>query len=376
MTIIKKQLWAATLAVALMFGNVTTCFAMESENIDRQDTIVSDQAISDMASPETEETKEELPYDITVDDEGNYTFSFGDWEWSSEETKDSAVVNDKVKSYLNLRSGSGTEYDIIGHLLPGEEVQIVSDDGNWYKVIVPEKTGYVYKDYLDKLDEANKSGQIDEEFMSMMIYLMMMSMEQQNNTALSPDGNMTLVDDIGPATGEGQQFITLVTKAGNYFYMIIDRNDKGEENVHFLNLVDEADLFALMDEDTLANFETSQNAENAGDETPTDTTEDTVTPPLDVDVKVDTENEKNGSMSLVPLAMIVLIVVGAGGVYLFIKNKKKKVTEIKPDPDVDYNEEDDYCDILDEEDDGSYNEDNSILDIYEVDGNTEEGQDQ
>ena len=49
---------------------------------------------------------------------------------------------------------------------------------------------------------------------------------------LTPDGNLTLVDDAGSPTKSGKQFITAVTKNGNYFYIIIDRDDKGEETVH------------------------------------------------------------------------------------------------------------------------------------------------
>ena len=60
---------------------------------------------------------------------------------------------------------------------------------------------------------------------------------------------MTLIDDIGTSTKAGKQFITLESKNGNTFYLIIDRDDEGEETVHFLNQVDEADLMALTGEE-------------------------------------------------------------------------------------------------------------------------------
>ena len=62
---------------------------------------------------------------------------------------------------------------------------------------------------------------------------------------LTPEGNATLVDDF---YGD-KQLITVTTKAGNYFYILIDRaNEDAETAVHFLNQVDEADLLALMED--------------------------------------------------------------------------------------------------------------------------------
>ena len=70
--------------------------------------------------------------------------------------------------------------------------------------------------------------------------------EPEKEEPLTPDGNATLVDDFGG----NKQLITVTTKNGNYFYILIDRDDEGENTVHFLNQVDEADLMALLEDDS------------------------------------------------------------------------------------------------------------------------------
>lgn len=84
----------------------------------------------------------------------------------------------------------------------------------------------------------------------------------EESGALTPEGNLTLVDDYHTSysDGSGQQFITLVSKSGNTFYLVIDRNDKGENTVHFMNLVDEADLLALMEEDAVDAYTAEKEA--------------------------------------------------------------------------------------------------------------------
>ena len=65
---------------------------------------------------------------------------------------------------------------------------------------------------------------------------------------LTPDGNLSLIDDIEGEATEDKQFIVVQSKNGNYFYIIVDRAAEGENTVHFLNQVDEADLMALMED--------------------------------------------------------------------------------------------------------------------------------
>ena len=68
---------------------------------------------------------------------------------------------------------------------------------------------------------------------------------EPEGVSITPKGNATLVDDF---YGD-KQLITVTTKAGNYFYILIDRaNEDKETAVHFLNQVDDADLQALLED--------------------------------------------------------------------------------------------------------------------------------
>ena len=383
-----KNLIAGMLTVVMLAGPGTmTCYAAGSSEADAVSVnAASTEETADSAaakeapavSPKGEESKaaettgdpaadgaaennekaqnEEKPYTVTVDENGNTVYSIGDWKWSCEQSDESAssgIVNDKVSSYLHLRSGNGMEYDIIGHLLPGEEVQVVGEDGEWYQVVVPEKTGYVSKDYLKVLEKEKNDGNIDQEFMETMLGLMMESMEDEKSSApLTPDGNMTLVDDIGSSTGAGKQFITLVTKNGNYFYLIIDRDEDGNENVHFLNQVDEADLLALMDEDEATALQTEKESKETEKEKAATKPAAAATTSEVEEIKPEKSKPAKKSVNVLPLAVVIILLASAGGGYLYLQAKKKKKTAQKPDPDADYEQEEseEEYEIPDEDD--------------------------
>lgn len=163
----------------------------------------------------------------------------------------------------------------------------------------------------------------------------------ESSDALTPDGNLTIVDDVGSSTEAGKQFITLVTKDGNYFYLIIDRDDEGEETVHFLNLVDEADLLALMDEEEAAEYEAAISEEDAGDEdSDTDVTDDEETN-LEDDSETDVEEESADSSNTLILLALFAAGVAAVGIFLYFKMRggRKPAGKNNPDPDDDPDEE-------------------------------------
>ena len=143
--------------------------------------------------------------------------------------------------------------------------------------------------------------------------------------------------------GSGQQFITLVSKSGNTFYLVIDRNAKGQQTVHFMNLVDEADLLALMEEEDADAYTAEKEAAVQAEQDKLKAEEEAKKTAEEAAASGKEQPKENKVTKIASglLGVVVLIALAAGGgFYAFAKRKQKKQAEKEAlDPDADYTED-------------------------------------
>ena len=173
--------------------------------------------------------------------------------------------------------------------------------------------------------------------------------------ALTPEGNLTLVDDYytNYSDGSGQQFITMVSKSGATFYLVIDRNAKGQQTVHFMNLVDEGDLLTLMEEEDAEAYNAEKEAAKQAELDKLKAEEEAKKAAEEAEKAADAPKEnkvtKYDAAFLGVVALIAL--VAGGGFYFFIQQKQKKQAEKEAvDPDADYTEDNGDFEIPPEDD--------------------------
>ena len=360
-----KKMMAMLLASVMVAGTfATTAFAYTGDDVQKNTSVSTAAQEADAAesanagktdntdSIEIDPDMQVLPdgYEVSTDADGNLIVTVGGKEYnigSEKSQKQMGTVVPGITS-LHFRSGPGMDQEIIGYLHSGDTVEIVEKCGDWYKVNFNGKTGYAHGKYLNVTDSTKVSSMFSEDALKLFLDLMQSGMssedEKESSAALTPEGNMTLVDDIGEEEDKSsQQFITLVSKSGNTFYLVIDRNAKGQQTVHFMNLVDEADLLALMEEDA-ADAYTAEKEAAAQAEQDRLKAEEEAKKAAEEAAASGTEQPKENKVTKIAsgfLGVVVLIALAAGGIfYAFAKQKQKKQAEKEAlDPDANYTED-------------------------------------
>ena len=179
--------------------------------------------------------------------------------------------------------------------------------------------------------------------------------EPEETAPLTPEGNATLVDDFGG----NKQLITVTTKGGNYFYILIDRAAEGEQTVHFLNQVDEADLMALTEtgeatkKPEVCNCTEKCEAGKVNTSCPvcaTTLTGCTGKEPTPTPTEQPEEPKEKGGNPGAVLALVLFVLLGGGAVFYYFKFVKPK-QNVKGNTDLEDFDFEDYDEDEPEPDD-------------------------
>ena len=194
----------------------------------------------------------------------------------------------------------------------------------------------------------------------------------EEGSGFSEDGNL-ITRDLLFDKNTNKQFITVQTRNGEIFYIIIDYDKPTDEDgdqyeTYFLNMVDEADIQALLEEAGVVatcschekcaagavntsceickkNMTECVGTEKVPETVPTDPTE----PSEPVE-----EPEENNTTAI--LAVVLIVAVAGGAAFFFLKNKKpdsktKGKTNLD-DYDYGVDDEDEYADFETYQDEG------------------------
>ena len=160
--------------------------------------------------------------------------------------------------------------------------------------------------------------------------------KKEETKPLTPDGNMSLVDNVKGDATKDKEFIIVKSKGGNYFYIVIDHAAQGENTVHFLNQVDEKDLLSIIDE---------KDSLSAKPELPK---EEEQKEPEAEKPKAEEKPEKKNPAGMIALSLILILGLAGGAFYYFKVLKPKQ--DVKGTTELDEFNFEDYEDDFTEED--------------------------
>ena len=145
---------------------------------------------------------------------------------------------------------------------------------------------------------------------------------QTEATPFSVPGNGELLDD--KSEDSTKQFLTVQTKNGNTFFLILDRSNN-QENVYMLSMVDENDLAEFITE------EKEQESEPTAVVTPQPDTEQVI---VETQKKQETESQETHTGTFFAIAL--LVASGCAGIYYFKVVKPKKEEADVEDEDLEF----------------------------------------
>ena len=122
-----KRFSAMLLALAMCMGVFSTTVLAYSDESATTTTTGKAETVETVPEKTEDKTSEEVPYTVTVNEDGTVVFSFNgkEWTYGAEESEDNNMGTGKVVtsgSRLNVRTGAGMNYEIIDQLRPGESL--------------------------------------------------------------------------------------------------------------------------------------------------------------------------------------------------------------------------------------------------------------
>lgn len=157
----------------------------------------------------------------------------------------------------------------------------------------------------------------------------------EDNRTLTPKGNADLLDDVSDS--EDLQFITVTARDGNVFYFVIDHAAENE-NVYFLNVVDESDLEALAEKNKKETEKIPVVEPEPAEPEPKETEEP--------EKKPEKESANTGFLGII---LLLVGAIGVGAYYYKVVLPKKKLEQADDLEDFEFDEYDEDSEDAEQE---------------------------
>lgn len=135
--------------------------------------------------------------------------------------------------------------------------------------------------------------------------------KQKNAILENSDQNGNLFGSV-----PNRQFMKILTKDGNLYYLMVEYDDVGEE-VKLLKEISDKDLLSLADDQLQKEIQDKMNKENP-DETNTNQPKETKETKPNTQIK----NKKGNDFGVVQIILLGIVVIGSAVVYTLYKKKK------------------------------------------------------